>query len=77
MNTDGWQRELVERNEAGVHARAGDPADLADQVQRLCDDPELTARMGANARHLAETEFDRRLLAERLRLLLESVAGDG
>jgi hypothetical protein len=33
--------------------------------------------MGANARHLAETEFDRRLLAERLRLLLESVAGDG
>ena len=41
---------------------------------RLRDDPELTARMGANARRLAETEFDRRLLAERLRELLERVA---
>jgi len=75
VNTDGWQRELVERNEAGVHVRGGDPADLAAQVLRLRNDPELTARMGANARHLAETEFDRRLLAERLRRLLESVAG--
>ena len=76
VNTDGWQRELVERNEAGVHARAGDPADLAEQVLRLRDDPQLTARMGANARRLAETEFDRRLLAERLRKLLERIAHD-
>ena len=75
VNTDGWQRELVERGEAGLFARPGDPADLADQVLRLRDDPGLTARMGANARGLAETEFDRRLLAERLRELLERVAG--
>ena len=77
VNTGGWQRELVESNEAGVHARAGDPGHLAEQVLRLRDDPELTARMGANARRLAETEFDRRLLAERLRLLLEAVAASG
>ena len=74
VNTPGWQRELVERNEAGLFARPGDPSDLADQVLRLRDDPELTATYGRNARRLAEQEFDRRLLAERLLAVLEDVA---
>ena len=38
VNTDGWQRELVERG-AGLFARPGDPADLAAQVLKLRDDP--------------------------------------
>ena len=75
VNTPGWQRELVERHDAGVFARPGDPADLAAQVLRLRDDPELAAAYGRNARRLAEVEFDRRLLAERLRTVLEDVAG--
>ncbi len=73
VNTDGWQRELVERG-AGLFARPGDPGDLADQVLRLRDDPELTRRLGEGARRLAEEEFDRRKLAERLRAVLERVA---
>ena len=40
---------------------------------RLRDDPELTAELGRNARRLAESQFDRRLLAERLRSVLERV----
>jgi glycosyltransferase involved in cell wall biosynthesis len=75
VNTDGWMRELVERNEAGVYARAGDPADLADKVVLLRDDPELVRRYGENARALAEREFDRGLLADRLRGVLERAAG--
>ena len=71
VNTDGWQRELVERG-AGLFARPGDPADLADQVLRLRDDPALAKRLGRGARRLAEEEFDRTLLAERLREVLES-----
>ncbi|MGI8844873.1 MAG: glycosyltransferase family 4 protein, partial [Thermoleophilaceae bacterium] len=74
VNTDGWQRELVERHGAGVYARAGDPADLAARVVALRDDREAARRMGANARALAEREFDRRLLGERLRAVLESAA---
>jgi len=77
VNTPGWQRELVEDNKAGVYARAGDPGDLADQLLRLRGDPELVRAMGANARHLAETQFDRRMLAERLRGVLERAAGEG
>jgi glycosyltransferase involved in cell wall biosynthesis len=74
VNMDGWMRELVERNEAGLYARAGDPEDLARQIARLRDDPALAARMGANARRLAEREFDRDALAERaLAVLSEAV----
>ena len=75
VNTAGWQRELVERHEAGLFARPGDPAHLAEQVLALREDPQLAAAYGRNARRLAEGEFDRRLLAERLRGVLEDVAG--
>ena len=61
VNTDGWQRELVEHNDAGVFARPGDPGDLADRVLALRDDPRARPRWARNARRLAEAQFDRRL----------------
>ena len=74
VNTDGWQRRLVEENDAGVFVRPGDPADLAQRVLELRDDPERTAALGRNARRLAETQFDRRLITERMRAVLEQAA---
>jgi glycosyltransferase involved in cell wall biosynthesis len=74
VNTDGWQRELVEEHQAGLFARPGDPADLAAQVLRLRDDRDLARRMGANARRLAEERFDRRTLAGQLETVLERAA---
>jgi glycosyltransferase involved in cell wall biosynthesis len=75
VNTPGWLTELVEENEAGVAVRPADPADLADKVASLRDDPELVRRYGENARRLAETEFDRGLLAGRLEQVLVRAAG--
>ncbi|HEY6780990.1 MAG TPA: glycosyltransferase family 4 protein [Thermoleophilaceae bacterium] len=74
VNMDGWMRELVECHEAGLYARAGDPEDLARQIERLRDDPDLARRCGENARRLAEREFDRDLLAERALDVLTSAA---
>ncbi|HEX5910276.1 MAG TPA: glycosyltransferase, partial [Thermoleophilaceae bacterium] len=74
VNTGGWQRQLVEEGDAGVYVRPGDGEDLAAKVLALRDDPELTATMGANARRLAEARFDRRDLAEQLRVVLEEAA---
>ena len=71
VNTPGWLRELVEENEAGVYARPGDPADLADKVAFLRDNPELVERYGRNARRLAEAEFGRDELANRALSVLE------
>ena len=47
VNMDGWMRELVEQNEAGLYVRAGDARDLAEKVAWLRDNPEDAARMGA------------------------------
>ena len=74
VNMDGWMRELVERNEAGVYVRAGDAADLAEKVAWLRDNPDEAVRMGRNGRDLAEREFGRDELAARALAVLEEAA---
>jgi glycosyltransferase involved in cell wall biosynthesis len=74
VNTPGWLRQLVEEHEAGLYARPGDPADLAEKVLRLRHHPELVERYGRNARRLAEDHFSRDELAERALAVLEAAA---
>jgi glycosyltransferase involved in cell wall biosynthesis len=74
VNMDGWMRELVERNEAGLYVRAGDARDLAEKLAWLRDNPDEAARMGRNARALAEHEFSRDELASRALAVLEEAA---
>jgi glycosyltransferase involved in cell wall biosynthesis len=74
VNMDGWMRELVEQNEAGLYARAGDAADLARKIAWLRDHSEEAERMGANARALAERAFGRDQLAARALAVLEEAA---
>lgn len=71
VNVDGWLRRLVEQAHAGVYVPAGDGDALAAALAALADEPRLVARMGANARALAESDFDRDLLATRLAQALE------
>ena len=75
VNTDGWMRELVEQNEAGVYVRPRDPRDLAAKVAWLRDRPEEADRLGRNARALAEREFDLDTLAARALRTLEEATG--
>ena len=74
VNMDGWMRELVERNDAGVYVRAGDAAGLAERIAWLRDHPAEAERMGRNARELAEREFGRDELAGRALRVLEEAA---
>jgi glycosyltransferase involved in cell wall biosynthesis len=74
VNMDGWMRELVEANKAGVYVRAGDARALADRIAWLREHPEEVERMGRNARALAEREFDRDELAARALRVLEEAA---
>jgi glycosyltransferase involved in cell wall biosynthesis len=74
VNMDGWMRELVEANEAGVYVRAGDARELAEKVAWLRDHPDEVERMGRNARALAEREFSRDELAGRALAVLEEAA---
>lgn len=71
VNMDGWMRELVEHNEAGLYVPAGRPRELAEKIAWLREHPEEAERMGRNARALAEREFDRDALAARALAVLE------
>jgi glycosyltransferase involved in cell wall biosynthesis len=75
VNLDGWLRRLVEENEAGVWVPAGNAEGLAGVLLALAGNPEGVARMGRNARALAEREFARDEMADRLAQTLEEVAG--
>jgi glycosyltransferase involved in cell wall biosynthesis len=75
INVPGWLGETVERNRCGRSLDPYRPEALADAMEELADQPELCRQMGENARALAEREFDRRVLADRLeRVLTEAVA---
>jgi glycosyltransferase involved in cell wall biosynthesis len=45
--------EVVRHEETGLLARAGDPADMADQLQRLLTDPDLRIRLSRAGREYA------------------------
>ena len=75
VNSDGWTRPLVEDHDAGCYVEVGDPAQLADALQRYRADEQLRVRQGANARRLAEQVFARDRLAARFYDLLEHLSG--
>jgi glycosyltransferase involved in cell wall biosynthesis len=76
VNLDGWVRRLVEENDAGAWVPAGDSEALAWALSALAGDPARVERMGRNARDLAEREFSRDLMAERLERTLEEAVAE-
>ncbi len=70
INVSGWLGETVERNQCGLCLDPARPEALADALAKLSREPDLCRTMGANARALAEREFDRNLLAKRLEEVL-------
>ena len=76
VNLDGWLHRLVDEKHVGVYVPAGDGKALADTLADLSGKPELVRELGRNARTLAEQEFSRDLLADRLADALEEAAAD-
>jgi glycosyltransferase involved in cell wall biosynthesis len=73
VNSPGWTKPLVEDHGAGVFVEPEDATQLADAIEMLADDPAGRERMGANARRLAEQDFNRDFQADRLIALLDDV----
>jgi glycosyltransferase involved in cell wall biosynthesis len=75
VNLGGWLRGLVEEHDVGVWVPAGNAEALAGALSSLAANPERVEQMGRNARALAEREFGRDEMADRLARVLEDVAG--
>lgn len=71
LNLPGWLRRLVETEAAGAYVPAGDGEALAATLAALAEEPDVVRHMAANARALAEREFDRDRMADRLAQTLE------
>jgi glycosyltransferase involved in cell wall biosynthesis len=54
---EGGVRELVEHDVDGILVPAEDPATLADAIERVARDRELSSRLGARARTKIESRF--------------------
>jgi glycosyltransferase involved in cell wall biosynthesis len=76
INVPGWLGETIEHNRCGTSLDPQRPEALADAMQELAAQPDLCQQMGRNARALAEREFDRRLLADRLEQVLATAVND-
>jgi glycosyltransferase involved in cell wall biosynthesis len=72
-NYGGWQADYMREWNCGLSAPQGDVAAFAAQILRLANDAALRQQMGRQGRLLAETHFDRALLAARLMDLLEAI----
>jgi glycosyltransferase involved in cell wall biosynthesis len=74
INVPGWLGETIENNQCGRCLDPDRPEALADALEELAADRDLCRRMGRNARALAEREFARAKLADRLeKVLLQAV----
>jgi glycosyltransferase involved in cell wall biosynthesis len=76
VTLDGWLHRLVEEKRVGAYVPAGDGKALAETLADLAGKPELVRELGANARKLAEEEFSRDLLADRLADVLEDAVAN-
>lgn len=72
---DGVIRQVVERAACGVFVQPGDPLAMACAVRKMANEPEQVRRMGQAGRLSVEQHFSRRILAEKLALLLEEMRG--
>ncbi|WP_104037126.1 glycosyltransferase family 4 protein [Vibrio jasicida] len=64
-NYPGWLAGMIEQTRCGFVVQPDDPSAFADALEKAANQREALTLMGANARQLAEGQFDRALLADK------------
>ena len=75
INYAGWQAELLREYEAGIVVPPKDPIAAAQQLYTFLQNKEGLERAGLASAKLAETMFDRDLLAGKLLNVIEDTVG--
>ena len=75
QNTQGWIKELFEREDCGLTVPQEDPVAMADAILAVVGDEPLRDRLVANSLRVAHEMFDRDDLAEKMRIILQGAAG--
>ena len=73
VNSNGWTKDIVEKNNIGFYVDPESPKELALLLDELCKSTRYKLKdKGKRAREVAENEFDRNKLAEKLEQILLS-----
>lgn len=72
-NYPGWLADMINENKCGIAVEPENAVVFADAIEKLADNPEMRKEYGANARRLAERDFDRENLSTQFVDFLEEV----
>ena len=76
VNFPGTTADLVKTDGAGLVSEPGSARDLADKIVFLADHPEERAAIGRRAREVAWARYDRKMIAESLARVFETVVAE-
>jgi glycosyltransferase involved in cell wall biosynthesis len=76
VNSAGWTKDLVEKQNCGFYVDPNDPQDFVDKIIGIKNDNALLAEWGHNARVLSERVFDKSRLIQQLILLIDKYGGN-
>ena len=71
VNSAGWTKEMVEKDDCGFYVDVERPEELAEKLLFYKDDKETLARWGKNARKLSLEVYDKDILAGKVADVLE------
>ena len=73
VNSAGWTKDLVEKDDCGFFVDPERPEELAEKLLQYKDDKETLKRWGENARKLSLEVFDKDILSAKVADVLEKV----
>jgi len=73
QNTQGWMKELLQNENCGVTVPYNEPGQLADMVEMVLEHPETRAERSVNAKKVANKQFDRDFLSNKMHNILLEV----
>lgn len=71
VNSAGWTKDLVERNNCGVYVDPDDPNDFVEKIIMYKSNRDVLNLFGSNARQLSLSTFDKEILACKFADLME------
>ena len=71
VNSAGWTKDLVEKEDCGFFVDPEKPEELAERLLAVKEEKDTLARWGKNARRLSEEVFDKNILAAKVVDVLE------
>ena len=71
VNSSGWTKELVEKNDCGFYVDPESPEQLADKLLEVKNNKELLMKWGENARRLSIEVYDKNLLTSKVAEIIE------